>query len=62
MTLSYRRDGSSRFEKESRWGNFPSAAFAWKVKEDFFKDETTLDFNNASHVNQQPLTIKIQRQ
>ena len=30
-------------------------------KEDFFKDETTLDFNNASHVNQQPLTIKIQR-
>ena len=42
LTLSYRRDGSSRFEKESRWGNFPSAAFAWKVKEDFFKDSNVV--------------------
>lgn len=42
LTLSYRRDGSSRFEEANRWGNFPSVAFAWKVKEDFFKDSTTL--------------------
>nr|WP_315200173.1 SusC/RagA family TonB-linked outer membrane protein [uncultured Flavobacterium sp.] len=45
LTLSYRRDGSSRFEEENRWGNFPAAAFAWKMKEDFFKDsETISDF------------------
>ncbi|MEO8534851.1 MAG: TonB-dependent receptor, partial [Flavobacterium sp.] len=42
LTLSYRRDGSSRFEEANRWGNFPSVAFAWKIKEDFFKDSTVL--------------------
>ena len=42
LTLTYRRDGTSRFGEESRWGNFPSAAFAWKMKEVFFKDNTTL--------------------
>ncbi|HLP65329.1 SusC/RagA family TonB-linked outer membrane protein [Flavobacterium sp.] len=38
LTLSYRRDGSSRFSKDNRFGNFPSVAFAWKMKNDFFKD------------------------
>ena len=38
LTLSYRRDGSSRFSEDNRWGNFPAAAFAWKMKEDLFKD------------------------
>jgi len=43
LTLSFRRDGSSRFEEANRWGNFPSAAFAWKIKEeDFLKDNSTL--------------------
>jgi len=42
LTLSYRRDGSSRFSENNRWGNFPAAAFAWKMKEDFFKDSKTL--------------------
>lgn len=38
LTVSYRRDGTSRFSKENRWGNFPAAAFAWKIKEDFFPE------------------------
>ena len=42
LTLSYRRDGSSRFAKENRFGNFPAAAFAWKMKEDFFKNNKTI--------------------
>lgn len=42
LTMSYRRDGSSRFAKENRWGNFPAVAFAWKAKEDFFKDSKTI--------------------
>lgn len=42
LTMSYRRDGSSRFEEENRWGNFPAAAFAWKMKEEFFKENATL--------------------
>jgi TonB-dependent starch-binding outer membrane protein SusC len=42
LTLSYRRDGSSRFDSDNRWGNFPAAAFAWKMKEDFFKESNTV--------------------
>jgi iron complex outermembrane receptor protein len=33
-----RRDGTSRFSEDNRWGNFPSAAFAWKFGQDVFKD------------------------
>lgn len=42
LTLSMRRDGSSRFSEDNRWGNFPAVAFAWKLREDFFKDSNTL--------------------
>lgn len=42
LTLSYRRDGSSRFAKDNRFGNFPAASFAWKAKNDFFKDSETV--------------------
>ena len=38
VTASVRRDGTSRLGANSRWGNFPSAAVAWKInKEPFFK-------------------------
>lgn len=37
LTLSYRRDASSRFLDDNRWGSFPAAAFAWKMNEEFFK-------------------------
>ncbi|PRZ26502.1 SusC/RagA family TonB-linked outer membrane protein [Flavobacterium granuli] len=43
VTLNYRRDGTSRFSKENRWGNFAGAALAWNVAEEaFLKDNTTL--------------------
>lgn len=35
---SFRRDGSSRFHKDSRWGNFWSAGLGWRIDQDFFKD------------------------
>jgi iron complex outermembrane receptor protein len=39
LTFTIRDDGSSRFAKNNRWGLFPSAAFAWKIKgESFLKD------------------------
>ena len=45
LTLTYRRDGSSRFPVDNRWGNFPSAAFAWKLKETLFKNtKSVTDF------------------
>lgn len=42
LTLSYRRDGSSRFSEDNRWGNFPAAAFAWKINEDLFENTNTV--------------------
>jgi TonB-dependent starch-binding outer membrane protein SusC len=36
LTVTLRRDGSSRFAPENRWGLFPSAAFAWKISEEGF--------------------------
>ena len=39
LTFTIRDDGSSRFSEDNRWGIFPSAAFAWKIKEEsFLKD------------------------
>ena len=38
-TATLRRDGSSRYSDGSKWGTFPSAALAWKMKnEEFLKD------------------------
>ncbi|MDR0962355.1 MAG: TonB-dependent receptor [Mediterranea sp.] len=36
LTFTMRLDGSSRFDKENRWGQFPSVALAWKIKEESF--------------------------
>jgi len=39
LTFTLRRDGSSKFYKDNRWGWFPSAALAWKISnESFLKD------------------------
>lgn len=37
LSGTFRRDGSSNFGPENRWGNFPSLSVAWRVsKENFF--------------------------
>lgn len=36
LTASIRRDGSSRFGKENRWGNFPSASVGWRISQEEF--------------------------
>ncbi|MDP4184998.1 MAG: TonB-dependent receptor [Bacteroidota bacterium] len=39
LTATIRRDGSSRFGKDYRWGNFPSVALTWKMhNEEFIKN------------------------
>ena len=38
FTFTLRDDGSSRFKKH--WALFPSAAFAWKIKEEAFMNES----------------------
>lgn len=38
LSASLRRDGSSRFSKDNRWGAFPSIALGWRASEEsFFK-------------------------
>jgi len=36
LTATVRRDGSSRFAKENRWGTFPSFSLAWRLSEEAF--------------------------
>lgn len=44
VTATLRRDGSSRFGENNRWGWFPSASLAWRLsQEDFMKDIAWLD-------------------
>jgi iron complex outermembrane receptor protein len=44
FTANFRRDGSSKFGANHRWGNFPSIALAWRVtNESFLKENTWLD-------------------
>lgn len=44
FTASIRRDGSSRFGPESRWGNFPSASAGWIVSEEDFWNVEPISF------------------
>jgi TonB-linked SusC/RagA family outer membrane protein len=36
LTATVRRDGSSKFTKDNRWGTFPSVALAWRMSEESF--------------------------
>ncbi|WP_128546987.1 SusC/RagA family TonB-linked outer membrane protein [Larkinella soli] len=36
LTATLRRDGSSRFGADNRWGTFPSASVGWRVSEEPF--------------------------
>lgn len=36
FTATYRTDGSSKFKESNRWAGFPSAAFAWKLRNERF--------------------------
>lgn len=44
VSASYRRDASSRFAPDHRWGNFFSVGLAWEIaKESFLKDVKWID-------------------
>lgn len=43
LTATIRRDGTSRFNEDNRWGTFPSMALAWRVnQESFLQDVESL--------------------
>lgn len=44
LTATFRADGTSKFQKDHRWGYFPSFSIAWNVKEEnFMKSFKTLN-------------------
>lgn len=44
LTATLRRDGSSRFGADNRWGWFPSAALAWRISnENFMQDSNVIN-------------------
>jgi TonB-linked SusC/RagA family outer membrane protein len=43
LSASFRRDGSSRFGDNSKWGNFPSVSMGWRASEEsFLQDNETI--------------------
>ncbi len=43
VTATFRRDGSSRFGPDHRWGNFPSVSAAWRIsRERWFPQDSFL--------------------
>ena len=36
MTATYRREGSSRFGENNKWGDFPSVSLGWRLSEESF--------------------------
>ena len=47
LTATVRRDGSSRFGKNNRWGTFPSVSLAWRIsQEDWFPKDNNFLMND----------------
>jgi len=46
LTATIRRDGTSRFSKDNRWGTFPSVALAWRLSEESFMEGLRETVNN----------------
>ncbi|MEO7174887.1 MAG: TonB-dependent receptor [Saprospiraceae bacterium] len=43
LTATVRRDGSSRFSPDNRWGTFPSVALAWRIgQENFLRNSNVI--------------------
>lgn len=47
LTATVRRDGTSRFAKDERWGTFPSVAFAWRLSDELFFGGLRETINNV---------------
>jgi len=45
LNVSFRRDGSSRFGPNNKYGNFPSASVGWRLSEESF-------LNNSKQINE----------
>jgi TonB-linked SusC/RagA family outer membrane protein len=69
LTATFRRDGSSTFPKEERWGTFPSIGLGWVVSEEnffssinfinFLKAKTSWGVLGNNQVPQNPFTVTV---
>lgn len=70
LSASLRRDGSSKFAKDNRWGNFWSFGGAWVIsKENFLKDNSWIndlklrasigEVGNDSHISNDGLSFYV---
>lgn len=48
LSGSFRRDGSSRFYKDSRWGNFFSVGASWRISQESFMENINDWLSNLS--------------
>lgn len=46
LTATVRRDGSSRFGANHKWGTFPSISLAWRISDEAFMESTSNWLNN----------------
>ena len=46
VTATLRRDGTSRFSEDERWGTFPSVALAWRLSDESFMEGLSETLNN----------------
>lgn len=45
LNVSYRRDGTSKFSPDNRWGNFPAVGAGWILSEEgFFQNQKVVNF------------------
>ncbi|MFH5834041.1 SusC/RagA family TonB-linked outer membrane protein [Halalkalibaculum sp. DA384] len=42
LTVNFRRDGSSRFSPDVRWGNFPGGSLGWRISNESFWQNSSL--------------------
>lgn len=42
LGASFRRDGSSRFSENNRWGNFPAVSVGWRISEESFLTDNSV--------------------
>lgn len=43
VSATVRRDGSSRFGPDNRWGTFYAGSLGWRIDKEFFEDNATID-------------------
>ena len=47
FNANFRRDGSSRFAKDNKWGNFPSVSVGWRFSDEKFMESTKYYLDDA---------------